>query len=70
MEKKEQSQNLTPDENKSQNYILFIVWFIFVIFALYLSFKCNKGFDLLGFLGAFCCPVFYVPYKLTTTTCF
>ena len=33
------------------------------IYALYLAFKCKGGFG--GFLAACCCPIFYVPYKLT-----
>ena len=38
----------------------FIVWII----AIFLSFKCNGGFDIFGFLGACLCPFIYIPYKL------
>lgn len=35
---------------------------ILAIFALYLSFICNKGFDLPSFIGAACCPYIYILY--------
>ena len=43
-----------------------LVLLLLSIFALYLSFKCNKGFDLIGFLGAVLFPYIYIPYKLAT----
>lgn len=33
-------------------------------YAIYLSFKCKKGFDLGEFLLACCCFWLYVPYRL------
>ena len=44
-----------------------LVYLVLMFFAIYLSFKCNGGFDLFGFLGAFFCPVFYLIYKFATT---
>ena len=35
-----------------------------LFFALYISFKCNKGFNFGSILFACCCPVLYVPYRL------
>ena len=35
-----------------------------LFFALYISFKCNKGFNFGSFLFACCCPILYVPYRL------
>ena len=35
-----------------------------MIFALYLSFKCNSGFNLGSFLLALCCSPFYIAYRL------
>ena len=32
-------------------------------FAIYLSFKCNGGFDLASFLMACACPYLYIMYK-------
>jgi hypothetical protein len=37
---------------------------IVLVFALYISFKCNKGFNFGSFLFACCCPILYVPYRL------
>jgi len=34
--------------------------------AIYLSFKCNNGFDFGSFLAAFCCPHIYILYILIT----
>jgi hypothetical protein len=47
------------------------VHLILAIFALYLSFLCNQGFNLISFLAAICCPYLYIPYILATkqTTC-
>ena len=39
---------------------------ILVLFALYLSFKCNKGFDILAFLMAIFFPYIYIIYKFAT----
>ncbi len=36
-----------------------VVW----LYAVYLSFKCNKGFSLGSFLLAFCCSPCYVAYR-------
>ena len=35
-----------------------------MIFALYLSFKCNSGFNFGSFLLALCCSPFYIAYRL------
>ncbi|XWV24528.1 hypothetical protein QJ856_gp1263 [Tupanvirus deep ocean] len=43
-----------------------LVHFVAFLFALYLSFKCNKGFHFLSFLAAFCCPWIYIIYILAT----
>jgi hypothetical protein len=37
------------------------------VFAIYLSFKCNSGFDFGAFLMACCCPYIYVIYKFATS---
>ena len=36
---------------------------ITMLFALYLCFKCNNGFDSLEFFFALFCPVLYIIYK-------
>ena len=37
------------------------------LFAIYISFRCNNGFEFWSFLAALCCPVFYVIYMLIST---
>ena len=44
--------------------IIALVHFIIAILAIYLSIKCNKGFNLGDFLLACCCPMCYVPIRL------
>jgi hypothetical protein len=46
--------------------LLHILDVFLFIFAIYLSFKCNKGFNLGGFLMACCCSAIYIAYKLAT----
>ena len=41
-----------------------IVQTIVLLGALYLSFKCNKGFNLGSVLLACCCPICYLAYRL------
>jgi hypothetical protein len=40
---------------------------IIMVFALYLSFKCNNGFNPVDFLLACCCPVLYIIYRAATS---
>uniref|UniRef100_A0A6C0D9I9 Transmembrane protein n=1 Tax=viral metagenome TaxID=1070528 RepID=A0A6C0D9I9_9ZZZZ len=35
---------------------------IVALFAIFLSFKCNNGFNLPSFLAACCCPTCYIVY--------
>ena len=44
-----------------------IINFLSIALAIYLSFKCNNGFDFGGMLGALCCPQCYILYKYFTT---
>jgi len=41
-----------------------LLYIIFIIFALYLSFKCQGKFDLLHLLAICCCPYIYIPWAL------
>ncbi len=50
--------------------IMQIFYGLVLLVALYLCFKCNEEFSILGFLAAFCCSPFYVIYKLATGDCF
>ena len=46
--------------------IISLFWTLVTFFAIYLSFKCNNGFDITGFLGALILSPFYIAYKLGT----
>lgn len=43
-----------------------IFYLVLSMYAIYLSFRCNRGFDLIGFLGALFFPFLYIPIKLAT----
>ena len=47
-------------------YIYSVFHLIMSLVAIYLSFKCNKGFDMGSFVVAFCCPYIYIIYILAT----
>lgn len=53
-----------PEGTKRSWYSIFHT--ITAIFAIYLSFKCNKGFNFGGFLLACCCPYIYIIYQFAT----
>jgi hypothetical protein len=40
--------------------------FIVSLFAIYLSWRCNSGFNPISFLLAFFCPYFYIIFALAT----
>lgn len=49
----------------SNNSIFFtITHFIISLFAFYLSWRCNNGFNIISFLCALCCPYLYIIYAL------
>ena len=52
-------------ENSSSSRISigYVLLMILSAYAVYLSFKCNKGFDLGGFFSALIFPMLYIPYK-------
>jgi hypothetical protein len=47
-------------------YIYSVFHLIMSLIAIYLSFKCNKGYDMGSFVVAFCCPYIYIIYILAT----
>ena len=52
---------------KKNNYsFVSMLYFVVMIFALYLSFLCNNGFDLGSFVMALFFPYIYIIYKLAT----
>ena len=52
------------------NQLYSIFHIIVSFFAIYLSFKCNAGFDLASFLLACICPYLYIIYKFATSANF
>jgi hypothetical protein len=61
-----EEQNRKKTKIKSVGIIYSIVHLIISFFAIYLSFKCNQGFNILGFLAALICPYFYIIWQLAT----
>jgi hypothetical protein len=60
---KETFLNFSGSSKGSSYSILHVIT---AIFAIYLSFKCNGGFNFGGFLAACCCPHIYILYKIMT----
>jgi prolipoprotein diacylglyceryltransferase len=58
------SNNFNSIPNSPISIIGSIINWIFVFIAIYMSFKCNKGFNLASFLIAICFAPFYVLYRL------
>jgi hypothetical protein len=52
--------------NKNYHILYTITHLILFLFAIYLSWKCNNGFNLLSFLIAFFCPYLYIIWALAT----
>lgn len=68
-----ENQNMLIDEyNKNKKpynmtkCIYCITHIIISFFAIYLSWKCNDGFNLLSFMTAFICPYLYIIWALAT----
>ncbi len=57
---------LCPQPASSGRYIYSVFHSIMSIVAIYLSFRCNKGFDTMSFVLALCCPYIYIIYVLAT----
>jgi hypothetical protein len=47
-------------------YVYSVFHLIMSFVAIYLSFKCNNGFNFGSFLVAFCCPYIYIIFILAT----
>jgi hypothetical protein len=55
------------DETSSEYIIGLLVYWLVNLFAIYLSFRCNKGFNFGSFLLAFFFGPFYIIYHLAVT---
>ncbi len=65
-EKAKKSICLCPQPVSSGRYIYSVFHMIMSLIAIYLSFRCNKGFDTMSFVLALCCPHIYIIYILAT----
>ena len=63
-EKKPKEEVVNNKHNYCSCYV--ITHFIISFFAIYLSWKCNNGFNPLSFLAALCCPYLYIIFVLAT----
>jgi len=66
---KEKFTNTTNQNKSSYNAIMYLFHILLTLFAIYLSFRCNGGFDILAFLIACCCPYCYIVYALGIKGC-
>ena len=57
-------EHYDDDSNSTGQVVLNLVGTAVFCYALYLAFKCKKGFDLGEVLMACCCFYLYVPYRL------
>ncbi len=57
---------MVQQEPSAGRYMYSVFHTIMSLVAIYLSFRCNKGFDAGAFLMACCCPYIYVIYVLAT----
>lgn len=61
-----QLNSIIPIENELGRYVYSVFHSIMSLVAIYLSFRCNKNFDISSFLIALCCPYIYIIYILAT----
>ena len=59
------TDNSTNDD--SYNILITIISWVVLGFAIYLSFRCKKGFDIWQFLLALFCAPCYIIYQLATS---
>lgn len=66
LDKESEKSVVVYQTSGSGRYIYSVFHLIMSLVAIYLSFKCNKGFDISSFIVAFCCPYMYIIYVLAT----
>ena len=54
------------DEEKSISELYSVFHAFMSIIAIYLSYRCNRRFDIASFISAFCCPYLYIIYSVAT----
>lgn len=58
--------NTRPCKREMYNYFYSVFHVILSIFALYLSFRCNKEFNVFHFVFALFCPLIYILFIVAT----
>ena len=59
--------NTRPCKKEMYNYFYSVFHVILSVFAIYLSFRCNKqGFDVFHFVFALFCPLIYILFIVAT----
>jgi len=58
--------NFTNNINTTTSKLISFFWTLVSLFALFLAFRCNRGFNIWGILGAIFFGPIYVVYKLGT----
>jgi hypothetical protein len=54
-------------KTEEKSNVIFILWIFLIIFAVYLSWKCNKGkLELIHFLFALMCAPIYILYQFAS----
>lgn len=66
VEKKNIIEGFYNTMSDSRSIIYSIFHTIIALFALYISWRCNNGFNLPSVLVACCCPYIYIVYALVT----
>jgi hypothetical protein len=55
------------DKTEKKSNLIFVLWILLIIYAVYLSWKCNnKKIELIHFLFAIMCAPVYILYQLAT----
>ena len=65
-EEEKPNQNVVVVKKPCYGMLYSIAHFIISLFAVYLSWRCNNGFNVLSFLVALFCPYLYILYALAT----
>ena len=66
-EKKSLIEKMTTVQKQSTGYYIYSIFYMFIWgIAVFLSIRCNGGFDFGAFLAACCCAPFYIVYKLAS----
>ena len=58
------SNNDNKNKSNSLNILIALIHFAIALFAIFLSFKRNNGFNILSFLAALFFPIIYCLYAL------